>query len=544
MNFLRLLRSESAIDLRRMFAMAVIAGLSNAMVLAIINAAADPSAQSKGTSRLAIMFITVLVVYSISQRYLMFEASKEIERIIHRVRSRLTAAVRDSELAEIERIGRTRIYNAISKEIQALAQNTTTLVAVSQMSLLVVFATFYLLVLSPIAFAIALVFMSIAVTIYLGRLRVVNQAIQDSFGAEYGLHELLEGILEGFKEVKLNALRSQQISDDLLEASLDAAESRVTAQSELTRNYVFTQNVFFLLLATMVFVLPLLTDVGSQTIVKLTTAILFVTSAIAGVVSSVPIFINANASSGNIMTLQKVIGAPPRLLSETARVAVAPTSFETIAIRDVTFSYGETGGAGFRVGPFDVTFNAGETVFISGGNGSGKSTFMRLLTSLYWPKDGYLAIDGEPVTHDNVEVYRALFSAVFSEYHLFKRLYGVAPDALGEIPELLRLFEIEDKIILTDGNFSTVELSAGQRKRLALIVALLERRPICVLDEWAADQDPLFRRKFYEELLPVFKARGMTIIAVSHDDRYFHLADRRLHMEEGRIVSDRRRDQL
>jgi putative ATP-binding cassette transporter len=541
MEFLRLLRSESAIDLRRMIGMAIIAGLSNAMVLAVINAAATPGTQTSGKARLAVMFVTVLIAYSISQRYLMFEASKEIERIIHRVRSRLTAAVRDSELPQIEHIGRTRIFNAISKEIQALAQNTNTLVAVSQMSLLVVFATLYLLVLSPTAFVIAIVFMSLAVTIYLGRLKVVNNAIQTSLGAEYGLHELLEGILDGFKEVKLNATRSQQISDDLLEASLDAAESRVTAQSELTRNYVFTQNVFFLLLATMVFVVPQLTDIASNTIVKLTTAILFVTSAIAGVVSSVPVFINANASAGNIMKLQQAIGAPPRLLSESTRIAVAPTMFGRIEVREVSFAYGGSEEPGFRVGPFSATFTAGETVFISGGNGSGKSTFMRLLTSLYWPKDGYIAVDGQPVTHEDVESYRALFTAVFSEYHLFKKLYGVAPEALVEIPDLLKLFEIEDKTELIDGTFTTVNLSAGQRKRVALIVALLERRPICVLDEWAADQDPLFRRKFYEELLPLFKARGMTIIAVSHDDRYFDCADRRLHMEEGRIVRDIRR---
>lgn len=536
MEFLRLLRSESAIDLRRLIAMAVIAGLSNAMVLAVINAAASPSAQNK--ARLAIMFVTVLIAYSISQRYLMFEASKEIERIIHRVRSRLTAAVRDSELAEIEHIGRTRIYNAISKEIQALAQNTNTLVAVSQMSLLVVFATLYLLALSPIAFVIAVIFMSIAVTIYLGRLQVVNRAIQASLGAEFDLHELLEGILDGFKEVKLNAARSQQISDDLLEASLEAAESRVTAQSELTRNYVFTQNVFFLLLATMVFVVPLLSDIASETIVKLTTAILFVTSAIAGVVSSVPVFINANASAGNIMDLERAIGAPRRLLSESARVGVPTPAFAEIVIRDVSFAYGDSDSPGFRVGPFNLAFKAGETVFISGGNGSGKSTFMRLFTSLYWPQAGYIEVDGEPVTRETVEAYRSLFAAVFSEYHLFKRLYGVAPEALAEVPDLLALFEIEDKTALLDGAFTTVNMSAGQRKRVALIVALLERRPICVLDEWAADQDPLFRRKFYEDLLPMFKARGITIIAVTHDDRYFHIADRRLHLEEGKIVLD------
>ena len=231
MDFLRLLRSESTINLRRMLGMAIIAGLSNAMVLAVINAAADPKAQQEGTVRYAIMFLTVLIAYSVSQRYLMFEASKEVERIIHRVRSRMIAAVRDSELPDMERVGRTRIYNAISKEIQALAQNSNTLVAVTQMSLLVVFATGYLMVLSVTAFGIAIVFMGVAVTIYLGRLKAVNKAIQQSIVSEIGLHDLLEGILDGFKEVKFNALRSQQISDDLLEASLDAAESRVTAQS-------------------------------------------------------------------------------------------------------------------------------------------------------------------------------------------------------------------------------------------------------------------------------------------------------------------------
>ena len=539
MDFLRLLRSESTINLRRMFGMAIIAGLSNAMVLAVINAAADPRAQADGTMRYAIMFIVVLIAYSVSQRYLMFEASKEVERIIHRVRSRMVAAVRDSELPDVERIGRSRIYNAISKEIQALAQNSNTLVAVTQMSLLVVFATGYLLVLSVTAFGIAIVFMSVAVAIYLGRLKAVNKAIGESIGAELGLHDLLEGILDGFKEVKFNALRSQQISDDLLEASLDAAESRVTAQSELVRNYVFTQNVFFLLLATMVFIVPRISDIDVQIIVKLTTAILFVTSAIAGVVSSVPVFINANASAGNIMNLQRAIGTSSKLLSDTSRAIVAPPIFGSIEIRDMSFSYGE-GAESFHVGPFNLKFSAGELIFISGGNGSGKSTFMRLLTSLYWPKDGYIAVDGQRVTHENVEAYRALFCAIFGDYHIFKRLYGVAPEALAEIPALLKLFEIEDKTALVDGAFTTVDLSAGQRKRLALIVALLEQRQICILDEWAADQDPIFRRKFYEDLLPMFKARGMTVIAVTHDDRYFDVADRRLHMEEGKIVRETR----
>ena len=77
--------------------------------------------------------------------------------------------------------------------------------------------------------------------------------------------------------------------------------------------------------------------------------------------------------------------------------------------------------------------------------------------------------------------------------------------------------------------------SGGQRQRLAIARAVLRNAPILVLDEWAADQDPQFRRKFYREILPELKRRGLTIVAVTHDDHYFDAAERRLHMEEGRL---------
>ena len=181
---------------------------------------------------------------------------------------------------------------------------------------------------------------------------------------------------------------------------------------------------------------------------------------------------------------------------------------------------------------------AGETVIISGGNGSGKSTLLRLLTALYSPQAGEILLDGRLSVPGDADSYRSLFSAVFSDYHLFKRLYGIMPEALEEAPDLLHRFEVDDKTSVVGGAFTTIDLSAGQRKRLALIVAILETRPICVLDEWAADQDPIFRRKFYTELLAMLKQRGVTVIAVSHDERYFDCADRRLHMEEGKFVSD------
>lgn len=536
MDFLSLLRREARINFGRLLGIASVAGLSNAMVLVLVSTAAQRS-QAKGTILFVVTFIVVLVTYSLSQHYLMVMASREIEYIVHRLRQDLIAAVRDSELPEIENIGRSRLYAAVGTETQSLAQNANALVAASQMSLLVIFATAYLFVLSPMAFAIAALTMSFAVAIYLSRLKVVRRAIDAAYRAELTLQDLLAGIIDGFKEMKLNAVRSAQISSAVLDASVEAAESRITAQSELTRNYIFSQNVFFLIIATLVFIVPNVTDIGNQAIAKMTTAILFVTSAVAGVVSSVQTFVNANASAKNIVDLRRRMSVH-RTPVRHQGFANPFLSFRRIEVCNLSFRYNAESGSAFSVGPFDFSLCAGEIVFITGGNGSGKSTFLRLLTALYWPTAGYVAVDGRRIARDNVEDYRALFAAVFSEYHLFRRLYGIGAEALQEASALMSLFEIDDKTVIVDGAFRDVDLSSAQRRRLALIVALLERRPICVLDEWAVDQDPLFRRKFYEELLPMFRARGLTVVAVSHDDQYFDVADRRLHMEEGRFVDE------
>ena len=544
MHLVTLLRTISAGSLRRMMLMAVIAGLSNALVLALVNSAADRGVIRNGANlRLAVMFAIVVVLYTLSQRFLMFTAAKEVEGLIHRIRVRLIEAVRHSELVDVDRIGKTHIFNGASKEIQALAQSSATLAAVVQMSVLVLFTTIYLMALSLTAFLLAAGFTSFAVVLYLSRMKRVNETVQKAAEAEYGLHELLTSILEGFKEIKLNEQRSQALADDIVRASLHAADERSKAEMGFARNLIFSQNVFFLLLGTMVFIVPVISDASaySDTLLKTTTAVLFVIGPVGGLVGAVPILANANTSAKYILDLvhqleQSAVRGQERHDPEPVR----RESFREIEFRSVVFRFEQAGLHAFQVGPINLTLRAGETVFISGGNGSGKSTLLRLLTTLYWPQAGTILVDGQPVSHANVASYRMLFSAVFFEYHLFKRLYGIDQKAFRDVPELLRLFEIEDKTSVAGDEFTTIELSAGQRKRLALIVALLERRPICILDEWAADQDPVFRRKFYNELLVMLKARGITVVAVSHDDRYYDCADRRLHMEDGRIVNGQR----
>lgn len=542
MEFIRLLRTEANPNLHRIFLMVIAAGLSNAAVLALINAASRlEGAERDEMLSLVVMFILVVAAFTVSQRFVMAATAREVEGAIHGVRCRLIEKVRQCELDGIEEIGRTRIFNGLSREIQTIAQTGNSLGVLVQMGVLLVFATLYLISVSLTAFVLALTFTIGAAFLYLARTPQMNSAIQRANRAEYDLHDHLSGMLDGFKEIKLNRKRSDELTEDVVASSQRAADARISAQSEFAHNFVFTQNVFFLLLGTVVFLVPMVSEIGSDALATATTAVLYLFAPISALVSSVPILANANAAAINIGQLEQ-------RLSQTAANGITDAgaasvrAFNTIEFLGVEFIYKDRhGDCSFAIGPIDLSIRAGETVFISGGNGSGKSSFLKLLTAIQTPTKGTILLDGRPVECAVRPSYRSLFSSVFSDYHLFRRLYGIDPRSLDRVPALLEQFEIADKTRLLEREFSTIDLSAGQRKRLALIVAMLEERPICVLDEWAADQDPAFRNKFYTEVIPLAKAAGTTLICVSHDDRYYDLADRRLHFEDGRVVMDTRR---
>jgi putative ATP-binding cassette transporter len=223
--------------------------------------------------------------------------------------------------------------------------------------------------------------------------------------------------------------------------------------------------------------------------------------------------------------------------------AIAPDSdashsgsfdFDDIVLDGISFSYPSKNNDGvFSVGPFKDTLRKGELLFIIGGNGSGKSTFLKLLTGLYYPSAGGIHVGTKQVDHTNYQAYRELFTTVYTDFHLFDKIYGVADLQQADVEYWLEKMHLQHKVSYQDGGFTSTSLSTGQRKRLALIAALLENKPVLVLDEFAADQDPGFRKYFYEILLMELKATGKTIIAVTHDDHYFHVADRVLKMDEG-----------
>jgi len=208
--------------------------------------------------------------------------------------------------------------------------------------------------------------------------------------------------------------------------------------------------------------------------------------------------------------------------------------FDNINFKNTVFRYEDS----FEIGPINLKIEKNECIIIQGGNGSGKSTFLKLLTYLYYPESGHIRINNKIVNNNNLQLYRELFSAVFSDFHLFKKLYGSSNIDDKKIDELLELFELDNKTIFSDNSFSNLNLSQGQKKRLALLISLVEDREILVFDEVAADQDPSFKKYFYETLIKDLIKKGKTIINASHDDQYFHTADRTLKMEFGNFILD------
>jgi putative ATP-binding cassette transporter len=263
---------------------------------------------------------------------------------------------------------------------------------------------------------------------------------------------------------------------------------------------------------------------------------LFVIGSCFGLVQSIPVLLSANAAADRVKRLEAAL----RATASEERDVKALKHFDAIEMRNIVFRYvDKSSDVAFQIGPIDFTLRSGELVFITGGNGSGKSTFLKVLAGLYPPDAGEFTFDGVRINDDTRDRYRALMSAIFVDYHLFQRLYGIAAPEPADVDRLLTQFRLEEKTALSGGEFRTLDLSGGQRKRLALLVGLLEKRQILLLDEWTSDQDPEFRRKFYHEFLPELMKAGVTVVVITHDDRYLdelHLPARKIRMDEGRIV--------
>jgi putative ATP-binding cassette transporter len=385
--------------------------------------------------------------------------------------------------------------------------------------------------------------MSAAVAIhraFVRRTEPLQRVERHAYAALYAEHGQL---LSGTKELKLNFAKRSDFIERILNGAV--VEYEHAANRGMTSGAFMRNSLHALTWAVMGIVLwgmPMIT--GSNDYVRgYVLAIMYMWGPFRWLFESLDGWISARIALENIDALQVSL-ARSKQEPHLDRKALALPRHE-IALHQVSFRFespdGESSKRSFQLGPLSLSLRTGELVFMIGGNGSGKTTLAKVLTGLY-PAEGRLLWNGEPVANAVMESYRNLFSAIFADFHLFDHLIGIVPAQRDTFHRYLELFELDEKVELLDGKLSTTSLSTGQRKRLAMIVSLMEDRPFYVFDEWAADQDPEFREVFYGRLLPDLVARGKGALVITHDDRYFGVANRLLRLERGQIAELARPD--
>ncbi len=446
---------------------------------------------------------------------------------VFRLRGEFIKRIMDTPVGQIDKLGSATLLAGLSSDVRNITVAFVRLPELVQGVILTLGSAAYLGWLSGKMLLVTALW--IAVTLWTGYLLVqrVYKHLATLREVEDSLYDDFQIVLEGRKELALNRERAEYIFDKIYQPDAERYRQHIIRADTFHLSAVNWSNIMMLGVIGLVFWMA--NGLGwADTTVAATysLALLFLRTPLLSAMGALPTLLSAQVAFNKLKQFQLAPYTPA--FSRPAR----HPGWQTLELRDVTFTYHD---GSFSVGPINLTIQRGELLFLIGGNGSGKSTLAMLLTGLYTPASGEILIDGKPLGADEMDAYRQHFSAVFTDVWLFDKLLGPGGEEADPalVETWLHRLKMDHKLTLENGKILNLKLSKGQKKRVALLLALAEGRDIILLDEWAADQDPHFRREFYQVLLPLMKEMGKTVFAISHDDHYFIHADRLLEMRQG-----------
>ena len=514
---------------------AFVSGVGNASLITLIHKTLNSQAATNQPGWMFVgLVLFALVTAVISQIILSYLYRKAVfDWQVHLSREILKAPLR-----ELEEIGSADLLTALVKDVSAVGSSLLPFLPLCTNVVIVCVCFGYLCWLSWqwfIGIAICLLIGGLSYKFVLYKGHSTLKLARDESGELVEYFRLLTG---GIKELKLHSQRRQAFLDKNLEPTAASIQRRFFAWSVMhSLTQTWAKFLLFFVIGVILFVFPQYMTFNAEILTGYILTLLYVRAMLLSIMGAMPALSKANIAFEKIEALGFKL-TPETPEQGSASRANAVKSWQSVELVNVSHTYyREREGSNFTLGPIDFKFIPGELVFLVGGNGSGKTTLAKLITGLYIPEEGDIYLDGELVKTENREQYRQLFSVVFADFQLFENLLGLDnPHLDTQAQEYLTKLQLDHKVKIRNGKLSTTALSRGQRQRLALLTAYLEDRPFYIFDEWASNQDPIFKKIFYTQFLPELKAQGKTVLVVTHDDKFFHLCDHIIKLDYGHLA--------
>lgn len=514
-----------------------VSGFGNAFVIFTINTALDR--KDALFSGLIVYFLLGLTLYVLGQKLIQTEMVKLTGGLVYAKRTELIHKVLNAPYAKFEQMEDGNIHVGLNNDSETIGRLPGVIISAFTGTATMLCCLVYLGTINFYGLLVSIAIIALAAGLYVAVGRSANRIWERTRDIQNTFFSMIDHLILGFKELSMNKQRRADFQQDMNECCDEYRSKSILASIKFTNAFVIGELLFTFVIGTVAFVFPVIfSNVEVGELRAYIFVFLYMTNPLHAVLDNIPELFRIRVSWRRIQALiEEIPSAEPETLPSHAEPVQAGRylngNFE-ISLQDVTYVYeGNNGMRDFNVGPLTLSFRSGEITFITGGNGSGKTTLAKLLTGLYEPFGGQLTLNGRKVASSEL---RELYSTVFSDFHLFRTMYGINYNSCEEdIEKYLQLLGLSEKIKVDQGRFDHLNLSTGQKKRVALMISYLEDKDIFLFDEWAADQDPEFKQYFYRTLLPELRVRNKCIIAITHDDHYYDAADKVYKLTMGKV---------
>lgn len=510
--------------------LSIISGFGNALIIFTINIAINSENDMK--FKLLVYFILGIMLYVYGQKIVRARLIEITNEMVYEKRIEIVKNLLKSPYKKFEEIKKGRIEATLNNDTETMSRFANILISGITSLVTLICCFMYLGFINIYALLLSIIIILIIAIIYYLAGRYANIIGEESRDIQNLFFKFINDLIYGFKELSLNEKKKNEFEKDMDESCYKYRMKKEQSSLAFANTFVIGELLFSIAIGFIAIVFPLiLENLESVNVTSYVFILLYMTGPVHGILNIIPSIVDVRISMKRINKLLEEISSPQKEFSN--EIELDTIERVDLKLNEIVYVYDKKDKNGFKIGPISYEFKSGEITFITGGNGSGKSTLAKIITGLYEPHKGEIYLNNNKISE---KVLGQNFSTVFSDFYLFDKLYGIDyKNKEKDIKRYLEILKLDNKLNIEYGKFSSINLSAGQKKRLALLVSYLEDKPIYLFDEWAADQDTDFKKFFYDTLLQDLKKKEKCVIAITHDDNYFKYADKVIKMDYGKI---------